>query len=204
MSQPLLNILITHIPERYYFLRRLNEKLDPQIEKFKGQVSVLIDDSRYKKIGRKRNDLLARATAKYTCFFDDDDLPSDKYVELMLEGCRRDVDCVEFVGIITDNGQNPRKFIHSLKYDSWFEKDSVYYRPPNHLSCIRASIAKKFKFPEINHGEDHDWSMQIQKSGLLKTQHDVNEVLYYYECRDDEQERKDLEALKNIYPIQEK
>jgi hypothetical protein len=46
--------------------------------------------------------------------------------------------------------------------------------------------------------------MQIQKSGLLKTQHDVSEVLYYYECRDDEQERKDLEVLKNIYPIQEK
>lgn len=196
---PLLNILITHIPERYFFLKRLNEYLDPQIEKYKNDVTVLLDDSRYKKIGQKRNDLLARANAKYVAFFDNDDLPGENYVERLVEGCRKDVDCCEFMGIITDNGKNPRIFIHSLKYDSWFERDGVYYRPPNHLSCIRSSIAKSFKFPAKNHGEDHDWSMQIQKSGALKTQHDINEVIYHYEARSDEQERIDLELLKRKY-----
>jgi hypothetical protein len=56
----------------------------------------------------------------------------------------------------------------------------VYYRPPNHLNVIKASIAKQFKFPEKNFGEDMEWSMQIQQSGLLKTEAHIDETLYYY------------------------
>jgi glycosyltransferase involved in cell wall biosynthesis len=194
--QPLFNILICHKIERYDYLKQLNAALDPQIDKFNGKVVVLIDDSRYKSIGKKRNDLLIRADAKYVAFFDDDDLPGPNYVKLIMEGIKQNVDCCELIGEITDDGKNPRKFLHSLNYDSWFERDGVYYRPPNHLNAIKSEIAKQFRFPEKNHGEDHDWSMQIQKSGLLKTQFDINETIYHYKCRSDEYERQELVELR--------
>jgi glycosyltransferase involved in cell wall biosynthesis len=184
---PLLSILICHIPERYDFLKRLSGILDPQLEKHKLTVECLIDDSRYKKIGRKRNDLMARAAGKYVCFIDDDDRVSDNYIELLLHGIRKDVDCCSLKGIITEDGENPLIFEHSIKYNEYRTNPTAtpvtYERYPNHLNVIRASIAKQFPFPEINHGEDTDFATQVFKSGLIKTEHYIDQVIYYYDYR---------------------
>lgn len=180
---PLLNILICHIPERYDYMKRLCAILDPQLEKHKNNVVCLSDDSRYKKIGKKRNDLVARVDAKYFCFADDDDLVSPNYLDLLMEGIHKNVDCCSLVGEITWDGQNPKRFIHSLKYNQYFEKDNVYYRPPNHLNVVRTEIGCRFKFPEKNFGEDTDWAMQMCNSGMLKTEHEIDNTIYYYEYR---------------------
>lgn len=181
---PLLNILICHIPERYDFLKRLNGILDPQLTP---EVKVIIDDSRYKKIGRKRNDLLARADSKYVCFIDDDDRISDNYIHLLTEGMKRNPDCCSLTGVITEDGENPLVFEHSIKYNAYKtnpDKEPVRYeRYPNHLNVIRTEIAKQFKFPETNHGEDTDWATQVFKAGVLKTEHEIKEVIYYYDYR---------------------
>lgn len=176
----LLNILICHTPDRQDFLRRLNAVLDPQLTK---DVKVFIDDSRYKSIGRKRNDLMARADGKYTAFIDDDDRICDNYIQLLMRGIKQGIDCCSLVGEITFDGLTPKKFVHSIKYADYFEKDGVYFRPPNHLNCIKIEIASKFKFPEKNHGEDTDWAMQICRSGVIKSEHEINETLYFYEYR---------------------
>ena len=84
------------------------------------------------------------------------------------------------MGIITIYGKNPRTFIHSIKYDSWFEKDNVYYRCPNHLNPIRRDIAIRCKFPEKNFQEDLDWSLQIAQSGLLKYEEEITKPYYFY------------------------
>lgn len=188
---PLLNILICHLPERYDFLKRLNGILDPQLTP---EVKVLIDDSRYKSIGRKRNDLMARADAKYVCFIDDDDRVSPDYVKLILEGIRKDVDCCSLRGIITDDGQNPLIFEHSVKYQAYKTVDGSkegevrYERYPNHLNVVRASIACQFRFPEekhefgdSNHGEDTSYATQMFRAGVLKTEHYIPSVIYYYD-----------------------
>lgn len=199
---PLLNILICHSIDRYDYLKQLNAVLDPQVEKFNGKVVVKIDDSRYKSIGRKRNDLLDRADAKYVAFFDDDDLPGENYVRLLMEGIKKDVDCCSLKGIITDDGKNPLIFEHSIKYKEYRTVENSpegqvrYERFPNHLNCIKSSIAKRFRFPEKNHGEDTDWATQIFKSGAIKTEHYIDEVIYYYKARSDEFERLELIELR--------
>jgi hypothetical protein len=116
-------------------------------------------------------------------FIDDDDTISDNYISLVMEGIDKGVDCCSLTGIITDDGKNPRKFIHSDKYDSWFEKDNIYYRCVNHLNCIKTSLALQIGFPEKNNGEDHHYSLRLKKSGLIKTEHEIEPVIYYYEHR---------------------
>lgn len=178
-----LAILICHIPERYDYMKRLSAILDPQLEKHKNNVVCLSDDSRYKKIGRKRNDLVARVNAKYFCFIDDDDRVVPNYVELLMEGIHKGVDCCSLTGEITFDGQGPKKFIHSIKYNDYFEKDNVYYRPPNHLNVIRTEIGKQFIFPEKNFGEDTDFAMQICRAGALKSEHEIKQTIYHYDYR---------------------
>lgn len=149
-----------------------------------GVQCIVYIDNREKSIGEKRNTLLELAEGKYSCFVDDDDSLPDNYIELLLGGIEKEADCCSLKGIITTNGGDPRVYEHSLKYSEWRTNgdDAVvkYERPPNHLNCIKSEIAKQFKFPETYHGEDHVWSMAIQKSGLLKTEHYIDQVIYYY------------------------
>jgi len=192
----LLSILICHTPDRQDYLRRLNAILDTQLT---SNVNVFIDDSRYKKIGKKRNDLLDRADGKYVCFIDDDDRISERYIELLMDGIKKNVDCCSLKGVITEDGKRPFLFEHSIKYTEYKTNESVvmdldmigwnqpnkvrYERYPNHLNCIKSSIAKQFRYPEINHGEDTDFATQMFKSGVLQTEHYIDEVLYYYDYR---------------------
>lgn len=184
-----LAILIAHIPERYDFMKRLAGILDPQLEKHKNNVVCLSDDSRYKTIGRKRNDLVARVNAKYYCFIDDDDRVSPNYIELLMAGIHQDVDCCSLKGIITEDGKNPLLFEHSIKYKAYrtvtdsSEGQVRYERYPNHLNCIRTEIGKQFTFPEKNFSEDTEWATKVFSSQLVKTEHYIPQVIYYYDYR---------------------
>lgn len=137
-------------------------------------------------IGAKSNKLVYDAKGLYLCRFDSDDKPSNNYIETLLKGIEMGFDCIGLRGEITINGGKPEIFEHSLKYDSWETNEGAIYpnvkyeRFPNHLNCIKSSIAKQFKYPEKNHGEDFDWSTELHKSGLLKTEYEVNHVIYYY------------------------
>jgi len=177
-------ILICSLEKRSKLLWRLLEILMPQTSQNE-DVTFLIDiDNGEDSIGKKRNRLLKESTADYVAFIDDDDRISNNYVDKILKGIENGVDCCSLRGIITENGGNPLVFEHSIKYNSYKTNpvgEVRYERFPNHLNCIKASIAKQFKFPEKNHGEDTDWATQIHKSGLIKTEHYIPEILYYYD-----------------------
>lgn len=183
----LLSILIPTTPDRKSFMDTLLSNLVKQRNDFCAQTRMEIiqyEDNFEHSIGYKRNWLLERANGKYLAFFDSDDRPGSRYVQHAFEGIYKDVDCCGLTGIITEDDKNPKKFIHSIEYDSWFEKDNIYYRNTNHLNVTRSSIAKQMKFPEINLGEDHSYSKQLLASGLLKTEYwDRNEIIYYYDYR---------------------
>jgi glycosyltransferase involved in cell wall biosynthesis len=176
-----LSILIPTLASREQLLRSL-------VEEFKKQDLTDVEivpalDNGEMTIGFKRNWLLEQARGEYVAFFDDDDLPGLDYIKHAMEGINKGVDCVSLRGVITWNGDNPEVFEHSIKYDSYRTNDTgfpKYERYPNHLNVIKASIAKQFKFPEINHGEDTDWATQIKRSGLIKTEHYVDSVTYHY------------------------
>ena len=173
----ILSILICTIPKRKLLFDRLLALLDKQKT---DDVEIIFDDAEKEPIGYKRNKLLQSATGQYLCFIDDDDIVSNDYVEKILTGLESKPDCCSLNGIITINGMNPRQFIHSIDHKHYYEKDTIYYRPPNHLNVIRSSIAKQFRFPEISWGEDTDWAMQICRSGILKTEHKIEGIIYYY------------------------
>src|SRR6478736_1850387 len=179
--KPLLSILICTIPSRKHFLVRLKTILVEQVIPWFDCVEILTDGREGISIGEKRNALLQRAKGEWVCQIDDDDRVSNHYIANLMIGIEGNYDCCSLTGQITENSKNPKKFVHSIRYDKYEEVNNVYLRFPNHLNCIRASIAKQFKFPETNHGEDTDWATQIFKSGLIKTEYWIDDVIYFYE-----------------------
>lgn len=175
-----LSILICSLEYRWIYLDRLYNVLKPQLTD-DVQIHVGVDNGD-NTIGYKRNILLNSAEGKYVAFIDDDDLIPDNYIELLIKAIDTNCDCASLKGMYSVDGKESGIFEHSLKYKAWktTNNEIKYERYPNHLNMIRASIAKQFKFPEINHGEDHDWSTQLHKSGLLKTEHYIPDILYYY------------------------
>ncbi len=172
-----LSILICSIEERKDLLQRLLNILEKQ--RVDGVEILLNVDNKEKTIGKKRNELLALATGDYIAFIDDDDTVSNDYVIKVLNASKSNPDCIGIEGIITTNGLNPKKFIHSQQYSSWFTKNNIYYRCPNHLNPIKRDIAIAVGFPEINHGEDKSYSDGVYK--LIKTEVYINNPIYFYQ-----------------------
>ena len=181
-KQTSLSILIPTLIERKSILKVLTVELNRQRKDLPVQLLILADNGEAT-IGEKRNRLLQEAKGIYVCFIDDDDSVSPDYIETLLTGIETNPDCISLRGEITIDGGKPEIFEHSLKYNKWETKDGAaikYLRNPNHLNCIRASIAKQFTFPDKSHGEDHTWSIKINASWLLKTEYYTDRVLYYY------------------------
>ena len=181
-----LSILICSLYRRKDFLKKLKNKLLPQVT---NEVEILYDiDDGAKTIGQKRNQLLDKSQGKYIVFIDDDDLVSDDYVSKILEGIDKDVDVIGIHLIMNVDGKYDEYTYHSLKYRTWYhEADPTnpgrlrYFRNPNHLNPVKREYAMKAKFPQINNGEDKSYSMNLLQ--YLKTEHYIESPIYYYMVR---------------------
>jgi hypothetical protein len=174
-----LSILTCTLHERTHRFKKLGKELEKQI-KFFSQVELLANlDSGKKTIGQKRNELLCAAKGEYVAFVDDDDFISNNYIDSILTAINyKKPDCCGIEGKIIFNKKLNKKFIHSIKYQNWFEKNNIYYRCPNHLNPIRKELALAVGFKNLNSGEDHDFSERIKP--LLKTEVYINKCLYFY------------------------
>lgn len=188
-SMKTLSILIPTIEGREQYLKALLENINVGfggIEKLRPEVEILTlyDRSGENSIGAKRNKLLAMAKGEFVQFVDDDDLLSPEYFKLAIPLLKAtSADCMELSGEITFDGINPKPFLHSIRYSHWYEEGGVYYRPPNHLNPIRASIAKTIHFPDISHGEDREWSMKLSDAKLLASECSIGIPYYFYQYR---------------------
>ncbi len=170
-----LSILICSIIGREKELSRLLEDLEKQKTE---QVEILVEvDNEKMSIGPKRNSLLKKAEGDYIAFIDDDDEVSVNYVVKILEALKTNPDCCGIEGFLIRPGHK-YKFIHSIRYDTWFSKNDIYYRCPNHLNPVRRELALQVGFPEKDYGEDQDYSLSLFP--LLKTEVYIQGVLYYY------------------------
>lgn len=179
-----LSILIPTLGKRAHFLAKIKASLDCQIRdgSFQDKVEILTFlDNKENSVGAKRNSLLQRARGRYTVFVDDDDDVSPQYVHSIISVITDYpfIDCIGIRGLFFHEGRSDT-FIHSIKYHNYFERNGIYYRPPNHWNPIRREISSSFKFPDINFGEDTDWAMQICRSRSLKTEFFIDSVSYYY------------------------
>lgn len=178
-----LSILICSLEKRKDFLNRLMNVLCPQTNKY-DNVQVLINtDEGQLSIGEKRNRLVEDADGEYVAYIDDDDLVSKEYVDLIMKALEEKPDVVGMMGIMTTNGRNPKTFIHSLKYDHWFEQHGIYYRCNNHLNPVKKEYASAVKFPLINMGEDHDYSNRLYQILKDKKEIYIPEPIYFYDYR---------------------
>lgn len=184
MPPKTLSVLICTLEERKESFERLYNKLHNQINAnhLSDHVEILFfRDNRENSIGFKRNALLQQSKAEYVCFADDDDDVHDLYIPLIFMKLMQKPDCVSLVGIMTTQGRNPTKFIHSLQYNNYRTENGVHLRPPNHLNPIKRSIAIQFAFPENNYGEDHAWTLALAQSKLLKTEAVIDIPYYFYQ-----------------------
>ena len=173
-----LSILICTIEKRKTLFEVLKAELDRQATK---DVQILSKcDACQMSIGEKRNWLLDHAKGEWLCYVDDDDWIDKDYISIILKALETDPDCVQMIGIMNTDGFSHKRFEHSIRHYSYFEQDNIFYRPPNHLNPMRSTIAKQFKFPETNHGEDTDWCMQVRNSGLLVTETRIDKPIYHY------------------------
>lgn len=177
-----LSILICTIPSRAASFGRLITELRGQMLAYAPAVGIISNASTDLSIGAKRNWLLEKAESDYVCFIDDDDHVAPNYIYLLIKAIDSGCDCASLKGIYFVDGKLDGIFEHSIKYDKWetVKGEIKYLRTPNHLNMIKREIAKQFKFPETNHGEDADWSKQIHNSGLLKKEFYIPDVIYHY------------------------
>lgn len=137
-----------------------------------------------KTIGEYRQIMIDQVDTEYVVFIDADDRIHPKYFELVFNGINKGVDAIGLKGEITTNGQRPFTFIHSVKYSKWAEvreKGKItYVRPINHLNPIKTSIARQIGYNNLKHGEDMDYSMRLSQSGLIKSEHFIDQVIYFY------------------------
>lgn len=181
----ILSILICSLTKRKTLLDGLLQQLAPQLV---DDVQIIINsDGGKKTTGAKRNELLKAATGKYTVFIDDDDAVSNDYVSLILKAVKEDCDVVGIHLLMTrhNNIKTECRTYHSLKYREWYDEPDPdrpgkkrYFRNPNHLNPVKRELALTIGFPEIDSGEDHDYSKRLLP--LLNTEYYIESPIYHY------------------------
>ena len=190
----IIAILVPSLESRVDNWHNLLEALSAQIKAndLTDEIKIISNvDNGSKSIGQKRNELIDDAVAggfEYVAFFDDDDSPGDEYISEIWNGAKFGYDVVSLRGQITTDGGEPFLFEHSIKYQAYrtVMNDHApirYERYPNHLNCMILSVAKLFKFPETNHGEDTNFATQVFKSGLLRRECFSRKIIYFYKYK---------------------
>jgi|SRR6478609_2116271 len=182
-----LGILIPTLDERVDLFNRLTGELTKQMNEVdpegKDVCFIWHRDNKEWTTGAKRNFLIQMAVERkceYIAFHDDDDLPGPTYIKRGLEVAESGLDCGELFGQYYENGKKNNPFHHSLKYDHWYQDAQMFYRNPNHLNFLRLDKVKDIKYPDITVGEDGQYSIALQKAGVLKTEYPIPEIIYYY------------------------
>lgn len=186
--QPLLSILICSIEERHQSLQALLEQINKQVTKCNAEnlVEVLVEsDNRQVSTGEKRNRLYQRATGLYSISADDDDKYYPDAIYNLLEAAKSDADCFAINGIMTTDGHSPEKWYISITHDytTTFDVNGnrIFWRTPNHITPIKSAICKQIPFQHLYYQEDYNWSLALKASGLLKTEHVIDDPIYHYQ-----------------------
>lgn len=178
-----LAILIPTLNESWNItmLRRLTNILNPQVDRYHGQVELVFNDApRSVVIGEKRNQMIANSDSEYFSFIDDDDYVSVHYVDSIMRALESNPDVVTFNGWYVENNHNRKHFEIKLGHP-YKDLPDKFLRWPNHITVMKREAVKNVKFPPIKNGEDYIWSKEIADRQLLKTSVHVEQDLYTYD-----------------------
>lgn len=179
----IFSVLIPTLKERRHIFAPLKNKIDRLIAPYKNQVELItLEDNREKTTGAKRNELINQAKGKFSAFIDDDDDIPDHYFHSIITTINNkpDIDCIGLKGFIIWNGKR-EIFKHStgLPYSSG-KVNGMYLRPPNHLNPMLTKYFKEIKFPDLTFAEDFDFCQRLAEKKLIKNEHFIDLILYYY------------------------
>lgn len=182
-------ILILTQPSRAEFLDQLLSILMPQCQN--RDVEVLI--GRFdpgKSLGENREILRRQSSGDYINFVDDDDFVAGDYVAKILPLLHGGIDQIGFRLQLYSDGSPMIPTYHSLKYGRWYEDARGYYRDISHLNPMRRELAMSASM-DGGIGEDCRWSIDLRNLGIVKTEHFIDEILYYYFFRSTKRDATD-------------
>lgn len=186
-----LSILICSILQREVQLKILLEEFYKQRIPYVNEVEILTEvDNKEISIGAKRQKLLERAIGDWIVYFDDDDVPSLKYIEMIYSAIvnNKDIDCIGIRGLMTTNGINPKTWCHRLGFP--IAGDGInktgygydYARPIIHFNPVLHSKAIQAGFRDMRYGEDMDYADRLNK--LLTKEYFIDDQLFHYNYSD--------------------
>lgn len=174
------SILVLTIPQRQAMLERLLNVLQPQI--CDGLELLIRKSDRALPVGENREFLRTEARGEYISFVDDDDLVSPHYVSRILPL----LDGVDYIGFNLEQRMDGAFACieqHSLQHGKvWQNWTGGRFRDISHLNPMRRELALQAPMSGWP-GEDNRWADDIRTLGIVKTEHYIDETLYYYLTR---------------------
>jgi hypothetical protein len=126
--------------------------------------------------------MIEDARGQYSNFIDDDDLIPANYVDRIYPLLDGSVDYVGFRLQMYVDDQKQQPTFHSLRYPEWNGDQDGWYRDISHINPIRRELALAVPMSG-GHGEDHRWADALRAKNIVKTEHFVDEVMYFYYFR---------------------
>lgn len=195
----ILSILIPTIPERVErFTALYNEvmaqkhamnSLHPLME----DIEVLIDGGKRfldggPSIGRKRQELVRRATGKYLCFLDDDEDIAPNYVESLVRLCRSGQDVCTFQAMVkVKSFWGIVDMRLSYKVNDQMSPEYTVRRPPWHICPVKSIYGKMYPFKDLSNAEDFEWMQKVLE--CCTTEIHTDKILFQYNHGDSEADR---------------
>jgi glycosyltransferase involved in cell wall biosynthesis len=181
MTKFKLSVLVPTLTDRREFLEAMLDSLHLSPKELLDQTEIMLNmDNGTKTVGQKRNELLQRANGEYVVFIDDDDVVTADYLIEIFKGIQHGVDHIG-ISMLYKPDIGYERIVHCSKDYPWCEADGRYYRSAQHVCPIKASIAKKIKFPHIRYGEDRDYSHHV--TPLIQTEYLIHHPIYIYQYR---------------------
>jgi len=183
-----LSILIPTITGREAQYQKLHDKLAAQLfnNGIWNEVEIVSEcDSREMSIGNKRQLLLNRSYGDFVVFIDDDDDIPEDYCLLFWQSIKDNpgIDCIGFLQSCVFDKGTPKSSCLSNRFEGWGQcKDGFdFVRTPFFPTPIKRDIAIQIGYKDLRWGEDYDFSVRLKGSGLIKKEHFINKVMYFYQ-----------------------
>lgn len=180
-----ISVLVCSTHNRYNtFLPKMLDNLFGQlkalpIDKQKEVEILTLIDNKTIMLGTKRNNLIDISKGDYVIFVDDDDRVASNYLAKLLEATESNADVLTFTVMVSLNNEDPKPCYYSKDYKEDYNKAESYHRLPNHIMAVKRELAMLTPFKPVLYGEDSDYSKRLLP--MLKTQHCINETLYFYD-----------------------
>ena len=172
------DILCLTQPSRERFLRRLSAVLRPQLADYSEVQFISRIFDRSLDLGTNRQRMLEASSAEWTSFIDDDDLVPANYVSTIFP-LLNDVDYIGFRLQYYHDGVKQKPTFHSLRYPEWNADQDGFYRDLSHVNPIRRALALQVPMSG-GAGEDHRWADALRKKNIVRTEHFIDSVMYFY------------------------